>query len=124
MIPEVHLTEYQQARIRSEELAASGELAAGYTELLGEWEVTVALQERGVDWAFPLGILYLVAMDEYCATHWAKVGEPALAQSVEVIPPKLMRSLAKAELPGERRRAWLRSRRAGNGHAAPPKANS
>jgi hypothetical protein len=124
MIPEVHLTEYQQTRLRSDELAARGELAAGYTELLGEWEVTVELQERGVGWAFPLGILYLVAMDEYCATYWAKDTDPVGEQAADEIPPKLVKALAKAHPIGERRREWLRSRRAGVGQRTAPGADA
>lgn len=124
MIPEVHLTEYQQARAHSDELAAEGQFAAGYTELLGGWELTVALQERGVDWAFPLGILYLVAMDEYCESHWARDREPALASPIDANPPKLMKALAKADPLGERRRSWLRSRRAGGARRAAPEKDA
>jgi len=125
MIPEVHLTEYQRTRARSEELAASGQVAAGYTELLGEWEVTVALQDRGVEWAFPLGVLYLVAMDEYCAAHWAKcieyveeVAAPPPAPAPEM-PERMRKSLANCDPLGELRRAWMRRRRSGGRCPAP-----
>ncbi|MGV3721615.1 MAG: hypothetical protein ACO1SX_11955, partial [Actinomycetota bacterium] len=94
------------------------------TELLGDWEVTVGLQERGVAWAFPLGILYLVAMDEYCEAHWAKHGEPVVDQPAEEIPPKLVRALVQASPLGERRRAWLRSRRAGGRQRTAPGADA
>lgn len=127
MIPEVHLTEYQRNRVRSEELAASGQLAAGYTELLGEWEVTVALQDRGVEWAFPLGVLYLVAMDEYCAAHWARSEDAEAPSATPAVPPtpdpvmpqRLRRSLANCDPLGELRRAWMRRRRSGGRCPAP-----
>ncbi|MCC2669252.1 MAG: hypothetical protein K0Q72_1723 [Armatimonadetes bacterium] len=121
MIPDVYLVEYQTARGIAHELAQLGELVAGYTELLEHWEAAMALQREGVDWAFPLTILYLTAMDDYCEAHGPS--EPPREQRRETVNRKPVRRESSSREPTAARRpatkpsrgaywaAWLRTRR-------------
>lgn len=118
MIPEMYLTEYQQVRARSRALAECGRLAEGYTALLEQWENAAALQEQCLQWAFPLTILYLAAMDEYCELFWVRQAQavavgPATTDS-KVDPaqsPQMRRAVRKGRQDVAQWRAWLRSRR-------------
>jgi hypothetical protein len=116
MIPEKYLSHYQLARARSHQLAEAGEISAGYTELLEQWEGAMCLQEKGTDWAFPLSILYLAAMDEYCEAYWpapppAAPAEPVLARDRREEAPQMRRAIRKGRQDVARWREWLRARR-------------
>lgn len=110
MIPQNEMRQFARRLLKSRELALSGNLAAGYSELLDGFESAQADLETGAPAAAILHAEYRLALEIYCNAFGAREpeeGEQAVVTRLR--GPK--RTTSRRNAPPQSRARWKRSPR-------------
>lgn len=107
MIPQNEMRQFARRLLKSRELALSGNLAAGYSELLDGFEGAQADLETGSPSAAILLAEYRLALEIYCNAFGPREPEEAGASGRQ----GLRRGTSRRSLPPQSRAVWKRSPR-------------
>lgn len=107
MIPQNEMRQFARRLLKSRELALSGNLAAGYSELLDGFEGAQADLKSGEPSAAILLAEYRLALEIYCNAFGAR--EPEEKAHGEHLGPK--RTLSRRSAPPQSRARWKRTPR-------------